>query len=343
MQIISDSEFRKQLKSGNVGSYVFYGEEDYLKSHAVSLAVQTVCPDPTFAFFNVTKIDAVKFSPDTLLDAIMQPPMMAEKKLIILSGFDFNAHHSGELQSLFDAFEILSDYEYTSLIVSIASGCIDEGYSAKRPSEIIQKLSEHLTPVMFEKCTPQRLSSWAERHFAHGGVKINQKNLAYLIDYCGTGMYNLANEIDKLCSFVLFEGREEVTEEDIRNVCVADVEFDTFALSNAIMEGRSFEALSVLDYLRFKRTDPLIIFGEISRTICDLLLVKRLTDEGMTFFDIGKRKILNEYRAKILARSASKIPYERLYKKISLCTDADRMLKRSPQGYSAIEMLICSD
>ncbi len=343
MQIISDSEFRKQLKSGNIGSYVFYGEEDYLKSHALSLASETICPDPTFAFFNITRIDSVKFSPDTLLDAIMQPPMMTEKKLIILSGFDFNSQNSSELESLFDAFELLGDYEYTSLILSIASGRIDEGYSASKPSAVIQRLSEHLTPVIFEKCTPQRLASWAERHFAHGGVKINPKNLSYLIEYCGTGMYNLSNEIDKLCAFVLFEKRCEVTDEDIRNVCIADVEFDTFALSNAIMEGKSAEALRVLDYLRFKRTDPLIIFGEISKTFCDLLLVKRLTDDGMSFFDIGKCKILNEYRAKILARSASKTPYDRLYKKIELCTEADKMLKRSPQGYSAIEMLICAD
>ena len=343
MQIISDSDFRKQLKSGNVGSYLFYGEEDYLKAHAISQATEVICTDPTFAFFNITKIDAVRFSPDTLLDAIMQPPMMTEKKLIIISGFDFNAQRSSEIESLFDACALLSDYDYTSVIVSVASGCIDEGYSVTKPSAIIQRLSEYLTPVRFEKCTPQRLISWAERHFAHGGVKINQKNLAYLIDYCGTGMYNLANEIDKLSAFVLFEGREEVTDEDIRNVCIADVEFDAFALSNAIMEGRSAEALAVLDYLRFKRTDPLIIFGEISKTICDLLLVKRLTDDGMSFFDIGKSKIFNEYRAKILSRSASKIPYERLYKKISLCSEADRMLKRSPKGYAAIEMLVCAD
>ncbi len=342
MQIISDSDFRKQLKSGNIGNYLFFGEEDYLKAHALSLASEAICPDPTFAFFNITKIDAVKFSPDALLDAIMQPPMMTERKLVVLSGFDFTSSHSSELNSLYDAFELLSDYEYTTLILSVASNCIDVGYPSK-PSEVLKRLSEHLTPVKFEKCTPQRLASWAERHFAHGGVKINQRTLAFHIDYCGTGMYNLANEIDKLCAFVLFEGRDEVTEDDIRNVCIADVEFDTFALSNAIMEGKNSEALSVLDYLRFKRTDPLIIFGEISKTFCDLLLVKRLTDDGMSYFDIGKSKILNEYRAKILVRSASKIPYERLYKKISLCTEADRMLKRSPQGYSAIEMLICAD
>ena len=31
MQMITEAEFRKQLKSGLKGGYLFFGEEDYLK------------------------------------------------------------------------------------------------------------------------------------------------------------------------------------------------------------------------------------------------------------------------------------------------------------------------
>jgi DNA polymerase III delta subunit len=343
MKIISDSDFRKQLKSGNIGSYLFYGDEDYMKAHSVSLAAEAISPDPTFALFNITKIDVLDYTPDKFLDALMQPPMMTERKLIVLTGFDFNAMRQAEIDSLFGVLALIREYDYSSVIISVAAGCIDEGYSVSRPSELISKLGEFLTPVCFEKNSPQQLASWATRHFEHGGVRISGAALSFFIEYCGTGMYKLANEIDKLCAFVLYESRQEVTEKDIRNVCIADTEFDTFALANAIMEGRSADALAVLDFLKFKRTDPLIIFGEVSRTFCDLLMIKRLTDDGMSASDIGKAKIMNEYRAKIYARSASKIPYERLYKKIQLCTEADRKLKLSPQGYSPIEMLICAD
>lgn len=343
MQVISDAEFRKQLKSGNIGSYLFYGDEDYLKAHSVTLAAEAISPDPTFAPFNITKIDVLNYSPDKFLDTLMQPPMMVQQKLIVLTGFDFTAMRQSEVDSLCEILGTLREYDYSSVIISVASGCIDEGYSSAKPSAIINKLSEFLIPVRFEKSTPQKLAAWAVRHFEHGGVKISTDAIAFFIEYCGTGMYKLANEIDKLCAFVLYEGRDEVTKDDIKNVSIADTEFDTFALAGAIMESRNADALAVLDFLRFKRTDPLIIFGEVSRTFCDLLLIKRLIDDGMSTFDIGKAKIMNEYRAKIYARSASRIPYERLYKKIQLCTEVDRQLKMSPQGYSALEMLICSD
>ncbi|MBE6538428.1 MAG: DNA polymerase III subunit delta [Ruminococcaceae bacterium] len=345
MQIISDAEFRKQLKGELGTAYLFYGEEDYLKSHALSLAANTLCPDPSFALFNSLKLDMLDYSPEKLADMLMPLPMMADKKLITLTGFDFGAMRQSEVDELCDTLTMLDEYDYNTVIICVASGCIDEGYSMTKPSSIIRKLSEFIVPVRFEKSTPQKLATWALKHFEHGGVKIGTDALSFFIEYCGSGMYRLANEIDKLCAYVLYSGRDTVTKEDIREVTVADTEFDTFALAGAIMEGRNSDALSVLDFLRFKRTDPLLIFGEISKTICDLLLVKRLVDDGHTYVDIGKAKIMNEYKAKLYVASSAKLSYPRLYRKIELCTEADRILKTAnlSDGYSAIEMLICSE
>ncbi len=343
MPILNEAELRRKLKSGSVENYLFYGDEDYLKINAVNLAVEAVCPDPSFSVFNAIKIDALNYDPDMLLDNLMQPPMMAEKKLIILSGFDFTSMRPSEIDNLCAVLEQLPSYDYASIIISVAAGCIDQGYSSSKPSEIINRLGRFLTPVRFDRITPQKLGAWAMRHFGHGGVTISPKDVEFLIDFCGTGMFKLANEIDKLCAFALYEGRTEVNAEDIKNVCIADTEFDTFALSDAIMEDRASDALSVLDYLKFKQTDPIIIFGEISKTFCDMLMIKRLSDDGMSPFDIGKSKLMNEYRAKIIAKKASKVSYEKLYKKIALCCEADRRLKLSSKDYSAIETLFCSE
>lgn len=343
MQIISDGEFRKAVKEGLGTGYLFYGDEDYLKAHALSLVSNTLCPDPSFALFNSLKLDMLDYTPEKLADMLMPMPMMADKKLITLTGFDFTAMRQSDVEGLCSALSMISEYDYNTVILCVASGCIDEGYSRTKPSNILKKLSEYLTPVYFEKSTPQKLTVWASKHFAHGGVKISADALSFFIEYCGTGMYRLANEIDKLCAYVLYSGRDTVTKEDIKEVSVADTEFDTYALANAIAEGRNADALAVLDFLRFKRVEPVLIFGEISRTICDLLLVKRIIDDGHTYLDIGRTKVMAEYRAKLYAASAAKIPYERLYRKIELCTEADRLIKRSYGDYSALEMLICSE
>lgn len=342
MEIITDAEFRRQIKAAPRTGYLFYGDEDYLKTHAVSLAVSTISPEPAFSFFNEFRMDYADYTPARLAETLMPLPMQAERKIIILTGFDFGALRASETDELCSVLSMLSEYDYNTVILSVAAGCIDEGYSSSRPSAILTKLGEYLTPVRFEKSTASKLCVWVGKHFEHGGVKISDKTLSFFVQYCGSDMYRLAGEIDKLCAYVKYEQRSEVTEDDIRNVSVADTEYDSFAFANAVMEGRSSDAIAVLDFLRFKRTDPLILLGDVARTFCDLLMVKRLTDDGMSPADIGKAKLMNEYRAKIYARQALRVSYEQLYRNIELCVEADRKLKLSPQGYSALEILICS-
>ena len=52
MELLKDADFRKELKGTPRAGYLFFGEEDYLKSFAVRQARELLCPDPTFAFFN---------------------------------------------------------------------------------------------------------------------------------------------------------------------------------------------------------------------------------------------------------------------------------------------------
>ena len=343
MEIITDAEFRKQIKNAPRTGYLFYGEEDYLKAYAVSLAREEISPEPAFSFFNEFRIDATEYTADKLTDALMPLPMQSERKIILLTGFDFGTMKGSDVDELCSVLSLLPEYDYNTVILSVASGCIDEGYSPSKPSAILAKLGTVLTPVRFDAGTVPKICTWASKHFSHEGVKISDNVLSFFVNYCGTDMFKLSNEIEKLCAYVKYDRRDEVSEADVREVSVADTEYDSFALANAIMEGRNSDALAVLDFLRFKRADPLVLFGEISKTICDLLMIKRLTDDGMSPSDIGKAKFMNEYRAKIYSRAASRIPYERLYRKIELCTEADRRLKLSPEGYSALEFLICSE
>ena len=59
MDIIKEDTFRKQLKKGLSGGYLFFGEEDYLKSFSLRSAREAICADETFAVFNDIRIDAL--------------------------------------------------------------------------------------------------------------------------------------------------------------------------------------------------------------------------------------------------------------------------------------------
>ena len=91
LNIIKEVDFRREIKSSPKEAYFFFGEEDYMKMHAIALARQTLCPDESLSIFNEMKLDALSYSPAALLDMMSALPMMADRKLITITGLDFNA------------------------------------------------------------------------------------------------------------------------------------------------------------------------------------------------------------------------------------------------------------
>ncbi len=342
MDIIKEDVFRKQIKKGLSGGYLFYGEEDYMKMHMQKAVCDAVCADPAFALFNHVYLDALTYTPDALVNALMAPPMMCEQKAVIVSGLSLNAMRQNEIEDFCDAVRTVRDYDYNILIVSIPAGQIEEGTSPKRPSAILTKLGEVLTPVLFESISGARLVSWVAKHFEFHGATASPEVCSYLIEYSGKSMYTLSSETEKLSYYVLSKGRREVTREDVRTVSVPVIANDAFALANAILDGKYEEALNALGAMKFRRTDPIIILSEVSRVICDLISVKSLAAQNLPQNEIARILKMNEYKAKLYIAGASSKSPERLKRALSLCTDADLALKLSPQGYQSIEKLICS-
>ena len=153
-------------------------------------------------------------------------------------------------------------------------------------------------------------------------------------------MFNLASETDKIAFWVLSQNRSEVTREDIIKVGTNAAEYDAFALTNAITAGKRDLALSILSDMKFKKTDPIIIMSEVTKTVCDMAAVSSLLREGKTPKEIASSLKLHEYRVSLLAKS--KISRETSVRLIEKCQSADLALKSSGAGYDAIEKLICT-
>ena len=156
-------------------------------------------------------------------------------------------------------------------------------------------------------------------------------------------MFTLASETDKLSYYVLHNGRTTVTKDDVKNVSVSVVTADAFTLANAILDGKYEDALSALSVMKFRRVEPVIVLSEVSRVISDLVAVKSLVEQGVPQIDIAKLLFRSsDYRAKLYIKGASSKSMQKLKRAVELCSEADLSLKLSPQGYIAIEKLICS-
>ena len=346
MNIIKEDVFRKQLKKGLSGGYLFFGEEDYLKSFSLRAAREAVCAEETFAVFNDVRIDPMDFSASALEAALMPPPMMCEQKIITVNGLAISDMKPSELEELYDVLSTLGDYDYNVLIISVPAGLVDEGNIPRSPSKTITELSKHLTLVQFDTISGSRLVSWVGKHLEHHGVSAPPEVCAMLAERCGKSMFVLASETEKLAYYVRQQGRDRVSSADVEEVTSTVITSDAYALANALLDGRNDEAMRALSVMKFRRVEPVIILSEVSRTISDLLYMKLLQSEGVPlseisrFFSLGDYK-MGEYKLKLYAASAATKSEEKLRRALLLCSEADLSLKLSPQGYTAIENLIC--
>lgn len=342
MEIIKEDAFRKQIKKGLSGGYLFFGDEDYMKAYAQGAAREAICSDPTFALFNDMKIDVMDYSAGALLDALMPMPMMSDVKLVTVNGLNINALRPKELDDLCEALEALKEYDYNVLIISVPATQIEEGNLPKYPSPVLKRLGEHLTLVHFETVAGARLISWVGKHFTANGVSASADVCSFLINYAGKSMYTLSNETEKLAYYVLENGRDTVTKEDVLKVSIAEISTDAFTLANAILDGRSEDAINALAVMKFRRVEPVILLSEVSRVICDLVSVKALVEDGCSASEAASILKMNEYKTKLYAQGAAGKSMAKLKHAVDLCSEADIALKLSPQGYIAIEKLICS-
>ena len=344
LNILKEADFRKELKTAPTGGYLFFGEEDYMKSAAIRMARQSVADaDPAMATFNDIRLDGLDFTPSALLDAMTVPPMGADRKVITVTGLNLSALRSADLDKLCEALSEIPDYPYNLLIISAAADALDPGNLPKKPSELLTTLSEYLRPVYFERNTPSKLAGWVQKHYLHGGVQAAPELCHFTIEYCGRNMFTLAGEIDKVACYVRAHGREALTEADIRTAAIPAMEYDAFAFTNAIMERRRTDALDILADLKLRRVEPLYILSEVSRVVCDLLAIRTMADGGQTATEISAALKMHEYRVGLYLKQARKTSPVLLQNAVTACRAADLSLKRSAaDGYGVIERLICS-
>ena len=342
MEIIKEDEFRKRAKSGLSGAYLFFGDEDYLKAHAIKVAENSVCEDPSFAVFNYMKLDATAYSASALIDALTPLPMMADKKLVTIDGLNFSSLKQKEVDELIEILENFGDYDYNVLIISVPAELFDEGNLPKRPSATLNKLKNVLTPVHFEKISGEKLCAWVEKHFAHNGVRASREVCRELIEYSGKSMFTLAAETDKISFYALAHSRTEITKADVHEISNPEISAEAFELANALSDGRYSDALKALAAEKFRRVDPIILMSEVSKTLCELMSIKSLLDAGYSAKEISDTLKMNEYKARRYCTSAVAKSRQKLEKGILLCSEADLALKLSGKDYQAIEKLICS-
>ena len=337
---MTPSEFGKIIKNDIHGFFLFYGEEYYLKRHYFNLAEKSVTLDGS----NLVNMSG---EGKTLSDLCREitvsasiPSMDMNKRMIRVYDIEWSKVNDEQLGFLEDCVNDVSSFDDILVIIDTRPENFNAG-TFKKPSKLFVKLSKIIECVYFPKETPARLAPWIQRHFKADSIDADLNVCQKLIQYCGSDMTTLKNEINKLCAYVLQDKRNVVTEQDVQKICSYNNEIDAFDFSNAILNGNRDRAFEILTDMMRRKEQPEMIMGTIISIYSDLYTVKILTQAGMQRKDIAKKTSMHEYRVGIYADKSSGLSKAGLEKALTLCKEADFKIKSAnTDSYCVIEVLL---
>ena len=338
---MTQAEFRKELKNGLSGTYLFYGDEEYLKKfYAGRARTHTVGDDGDLSEWNSHTINADK-DPQLgeLEGATLAVSMMGDRTFVRYNA-DLTSFTSDETDRLIDIIESI-DPDSTVLLIVTPPGGFDPG-KPKKPSQMFKRFDNVCKLVDLSCETPTELKKWMARRLSQDSLAITPDACEFLLSRSTDNMFILSGELEKLAAYSLANNITTIDPTVVTEISSVTAEEDAFALANAVLEGDRRRALSVLHIHKTHREPAVGVLASVTKCICDMMTISYLAREGADKQAVAQRMKMHEYRAGLYLKAVAGSPPERLLAAAKRCREADLKLKSTTLDYIALERLICT-
>lgn len=320
MPQIFEDDLRRDISSGRFAPvYLIYGDDSYLKNHYKDLISKKAADgDP---FFNLQKFEG-DCDLQEVFDAVNQFPMMAERKSVVLSDFDFS---KGD----YDRFlELISNANDTCVLIL----CFDtvefdskKGNKEKKIISAVEKAGGKCAEINHRTVTAlvKMLADGAKKR----GCSLGEIAARHLIEVSGTDLSTLQNELNKLCAFV---GNGDVTKDIIEQIAVKSVDASIYDYVRQIFVGDISSALKMLYDMFFMRIEPIVILSVTASSYVDIYRAYTANLSGVSKADIAddfkypKNKLFLIDRA---VQNLKKFNGTKLSLSLECIAEADKLLK----------------
>ncbi|MEY8779856.1 DNA polymerase III subunit delta [Allomuricauda sp. XS_ASV26] len=253
-------EIVAEINKGNPKPiYFLMGEEPYYIDRISQYIAENVLTDDEKGFNQM-----VLYGKDTTVDEVVANakrfPMMAEYQVVIVK----------EAQHLSRSIENLSSYAENPQPTTILVLCYKYKKLDKRKKlyKTIKKTGE-----LFEskKLYDNQVADWIRRTLASKKYKISPKSCVMLVEFLGTDLSKISNELDKLTLIV--PPSTEVTPDLIEEHIGISKDFNNFELKKAIGERNVKKASRIIDYFAQNPKDnPFVVTITLLNTFFTQLL-----------------------------------------------------------------------
>lgn len=305
---------KKELKENKIRNlYFFYGSEKYLVKYYINnIKDNTVTALPEL---NLLTLDGEKSTVDAIVEFCDSPPMMSQKKLLIVKNYPGFKKKSdeGKKDSLVDYLSDIPKYVYI----------IFTEEEVNKRSKLYECIEKNGLIAEFEYQTKEMLVKWAAKIFIEYGKSISKEAAGYLIENLDSDMQSILNECMKLVDYA--GEKKIVTIEDIDKICTKSLNSKVFEMMDSIGQKNLQDAfLKLNDMISLK--EPVVkILVLLARHVRILLQVKMAQEEGLTP-NIISQKLGVGFINKYLNQSRN-FTVEKLKIALSGCAETDLEIK----------------
>lgn len=223
------------IKAGNIKPiYFLMGEEPYYIDKLSDFIEENVLSEEEKGF-NQTVLYGRDVSIEDIIGTAKRYPMMSERQVVIVK----------EAQDLTKTIDKIESYAENPMPTTVLVFCYKYKTLDKRKkaTKLIEK-----NGLVFEskKLYENQVGDWLKRVLAGKKLNIEPKASAMLVDFLGTDLSKIANELDKL-AIILPEG-STITPEIIEENIGFSKDFNVFELRKAIGEKNQLKSYQIAQY-----------------------------------------------------------------------------------------------
>ena len=312
---VSFQDLKTLIKDKKLKNLVLLsGEEDYYCEFAVNEIKKTYLSKDAYQMdFVKLSFESKAFDLEKVIENTELPPWMSEMRIVLVrnSGIFDVADPKKELAEAFEKFA--KNIPETSMVIFW-----DDKIDGRKKGllSIFEKNGTYCDcPILKDHEIAEKIAN----NLRMRNLTIDSDACDSLINRTTKSMRAIANEITKITYYCASKGITNVDYSVIEALCPPDVNSKIFDMLDAISEGNSGKALTILNNLIILGEKEIKIKYTFANQLRKLICAKELNSEKRIKEELG----VSDFAAKKLKKQSQKFPMEKLIALFSSCAKTE--------------------
>jgi DNA polymerase-3 subunit delta len=280
---MTSQQLEKAWRAGKPdASYLFYGEEEFLRAEMLQRALDTFIPDYSLRAFNYDQLSGNDYKINDVINCAKNYPVMAEMRIVICREAEklFKTRETGKVKSKDDdsfdqLYKYLEDPNRSTLLI------FDMEKPGPKNQHPWKDLFAKTTPLEFPILKEPAAIEWITERASKAGRSFAANAAHTLISHVSADLRTLASELEKL--FAYTGESTMITVKDIEATVGVSPTYNIFELQKAIGSGNKSRAAEIaLRMLEADKSARYPMFAFLSKYLEQLSITREMSAKRET-------------------------------------------------------------